>query len=396
MKIKNDKKNKNIVFIILIILAFFKPGILENYKNLNTAFNIYTIIISALIIIYYLSKKRISKLQFIIILQIFMYTFATLLNSRDFYTLIAFYIPFLGISMFSELMIIKDMPKFIKSVTFVIFVEIAINLYTVIKYPTGMYGEGEWGSFKYFLGYDNTSALTVVLGIIFIVMNSYLHKGKLDLKANIGIIIGIVTYLITKAITPLIAILIEGILIFYIFRNKKERKDRIINYKLFCYIALCLFFLIVVCRIQDLFAYFIEEILNKSLTFTGRTFIWDRSINYFLDSPIIGNGVFNFESRQKLINIYHAHSTFLNILMESGVIGFLIHMYTYYLVGRSLDKIKNTKIYKIISIGFLSMFILTLMEVYRYNYAFYILLNLAFNADIIVKKYINNKRKENE
>lgn len=144
---------------------------------------------------------------------------------------------------------------------------------------------------------------------------------------------------------------------------------------------------------QNYFSYFIEDILKKDLTFTGRTYIWDKSIDYFKDSPIIGNGVYNFNDRLKNVNIgiYHAHCTYLNVLMESGIIGFLLYIGILFYVNINMNKIKHTKLYKMISVGFLSVFILTLMDVFKTNFAFYILLNIGVYSSLIYEKYLKGE-----
>lgn len=56
---------------------------------------------------------------------------------------------------------------------------------------------------------------------------------------------------------------------------------------------------------------------------SGRFALWGRSIQYFIEHPIIGIGSFNFSE----YNVFHygeklyVHNTFLEVLTETGVIG---------------------------------------------------------------------------
>lgn len=389
------KKHYKYLITMLILLAFFKPGILENYGLYNTLYNYYTVLISMCIIIFYFSRKSITKIQMILIVQIGIYFFATLMGSKDIYTLFAYYVPFLAISMYSEMMIKIDFKTFMNVLAMVLGTEIFINFITVVQNPSGLYGEGDYGSFKYFLGYDNASAQTVVLGVIFIIINIYMNTKKLGKLGIFTIAIGIMTYLIAWTVTPFMAMIISSILIIYVTIGNKDKKT-LVRYDIFFWLSIIAFIIIVVFRMQNYFSYFIEDVLKKDLTFTGRTTIWDKSIEYFKESPIIGNGVYNFNARLKNSNIgiYHAHCTYLNILMESGIIGFILYIGILLYVNIQLNKVKYTIIYKMVSIGFLAVFILTLMDVFRVNYTFYILINLGIYSSLIHRQYFEGESYE--
>ena len=79
---------------------------------------------------------------------------------------------------------------------------------------------------------------------------------------------------------------------------------------------------------QNLFAFLIEDILHKNLTLTGRTVIWDRTLELIGEKPILGHGVPFYEDRKlqyaietKWINKaagLHAHDRFLETLYRGG------------------------------------------------------------------------------
>lgn len=380
--------------LFLIVLSFFKPGILENYPFYNTVYNYWTLLSSISIIIYYTLKKKISVLQFLILLQIILYGISTLLNSRDFYTLIATFIPLLAICMLSEIQIKKNCKRYLKCLSIIIFFEILINFIFICLYPRGVYGEGIYGSYKYFLGYDNYSALFINLGMIIILLYNYISKGKLTFLGIITILIVLFSYMITWTVTPMIGALVAGILVILVLKfhiNKVSWINKLINFKSVFFASIAFFVAIVIFRIQDNFAYLIVNILHKDLTFTGRTLIWDKSLEQFFSSPWIGIGITDYNVRLATLNIYHAHCTLLNILMEGGVFVLAIYISMLYYVSKKMDKIKNTTLYWILLIGFIAYFIITSFDVLKISHTFYILLAIAVSSPQIQEMMSNEK-----
>ena len=83
------------------------------------------------------------------------------------------------------------------------------------------------------------------------------------------------------------------------------------------------FFAIVIFRMQDRFAFLIEGILGRSITFTDRTYIWDQAMNLLHGNHLLvgyggsylANGV---NVSGKLFQ--HAHNEILNIMLLGGLL----------------------------------------------------------------------------
>ena len=162
------------------------------------------------------------------------------------------------------------------------------------------------------------------------------------------------------------------------YKNKKiESHFKKNTYFLYLIISFAFFLMIVVLRMQDHFEYIIVNMLHRNMTFTGRTYFWDLSIEYIKENIFIGTGYWNMTKRLACQGIYHAHSTYLSILLESGIVGFV----SYYIIliknGFNINKIKLNKVKKIITFAFFSYFIMTVSEVYIFPHLFYLLMLLA-------------------
>ena len=79
--------------------------------------------------------------------------------------------------------------------------------------------------------------------------------------------------------------------------------------------ALILFFAITIFREQGFLSYIVEDVLQKDLTFTGRTTIWDFYLLRILESPMLGYG----SGYRPYLNLF-PHSGYLNIMIMGGAV----------------------------------------------------------------------------
>jgi len=61
---------------------------------------------------------------------------------------------------------------------------------------------------------------------------------------------------------------------------------------------------------------------------SGRFELWDHAINYFISNPLLGIGAFNFSEHYGFDNDkkVYVHNTYLEVLVESGIVGFLFYL----------------------------------------------------------------------
>ena len=136
------------------------------------------------------------------------------------------------------------------------------------------------------------------------------------------------------------------------------------KYILFIVVA---FFSLVIFRLQDVFAPLIVGLLKRSITFSGRTFIWDKTLAFVKMHPFLGGGINTLEVDAKIINAPHAHNYFLQILYQSGILGMTFFLVIVVLLVKHLQHTKDRKYSFIISSTLFSFFILLLAESYGRN-----------------------------
>jgi len=163
--------------------------------------------------------------------------------------------------------------------------------------------------------------LTMILVISFVAISLFLSESRM----------GIFSFLITAVLMYLI---INRI-------SKKSPAERIlIGFTVFmtiCYVIFISFY--------PIFKRFVETVGDSP----GRAHIWKDSFRIFLDFPLFGTGLNTYGfviAKYKTLNVPYsinfAHNDYLQLLVETGVIGFILLIIPLYkLIRYSLEKIRN-------------------------------------------------------
>ncbi len=370
--------------IFIVFLFLLKPASVSLNGEINLIFNIVSIIFIAIIIILYLSRGKFSKLQISIFIFITCIGVSTFFGTKDFGTFFKNYGVILAVSLYTEMLINNDLEKFLKALSTLISIYIIVNLLTVV-FTNGFSGDGTLHDF-YFLGYDNGSVHIIVLGLFVMMISSHYFYNKLTPFVLTIIGCGVLTYYLEWAASCLVSI---ALLIFYvIFIYKRKTMKKILDFRFIFGFTFIIFLIIVVFRWQNNFSWLIVDILHKDLTFTGRLVIWDKTLFQICKHPILGLGVQNEKIRLAKLGIYHAHSNFLNVLLESGIIGFVAFLNVFRVATKSLTRKENmnNEIASICTFALFVYLISTLVEVIMDDYLFYILLNICYFIPFITDK----------
>lgn len=75
-------------------------------------------------------------------------------------------------------------------------------------------------------------------------------------------------------------------------------------------------------RAQNYFAFFIEGVLNKNVTLSTRTIIWDYALKMVKDSWMFGYGAVANNNRYIFVGefSFNAHNIILQILLMGGLL----------------------------------------------------------------------------
>lgn len=125
--------------------------------------------------------------------------------------------------------------------------------------------------------------------------------------------------------------------------------------------------------------WFVEDVLHKDLTFTGRTGLWENAMNLFYNNPIFGYGypTKNWYFRNISTIAIGAHNQIISTMLYGGLIGLSIYIGTIYTSLRNAMKRNNTRSIKA-CIAFVLLCIMMMFETYSMPIIFLLLTFLYY------------------
>ena len=375
---------------LVIIVSFFlllNPNFIEYNLYLNKICNIFIMYTAISIYILYFSERKMSKIQLSIFLFFFISLLSTILVSKDLVFWAKAFFQVTSISMYTELLIKNNLNTFLKSISCLLYVLIFSNFLTVLLFPNGLFSPE-----VYLLGYDNSTIVLLIVGAMFICFSSYYFKKRLDFFSISCLVITFLTYYIRWSVGALIGC---GVLaVFFVFFYKRNKLVKYFNIKTFFWLACILVVLIVCFDFQKYFSFIIEDLFHKSVNLTGRTSIWSKCFIEIFKHPLFGIGMMDYKIRFNLLGIYHAHSNFLNVILETGIFGFLAYIYLWYLVGKSLIIKKEHELANILSFTLFAFLIMTTIDVIESIEMLYVVFILSYFLPFIIREQEKNGCKD--
>ncbi|HHT7188952.1 TPA: O-antigen ligase family protein [Bacillus cereus] len=207
---------------------------------------------------------------------------------------------------------------------------VSLVLYIIGLQYFGLYGGEEREAFAGLLvdrGYprligllDDPNIFIFYNTIFFMYYMTSLHNAT-----NItGLILCVTTSLLTFSRGGILAIAL--VIFVYICMSSFAKKVKII-------IGLALCSIVIFSVINVVIGGQLDDILSKRIADfshdngSGRFTLWEAAFKYYLSNPYIGIGAFNFSNyyEYQFNEKLYVHNTFLEILSESGTIGFLLY-----------------------------------------------------------------------
>ena len=377
---------KNILEICLI-LVLFEPTIFVKFNKANMIFIIGALMsFSYALMIIIKKNEKISKYLILFVLFRVILIFTTIIRHGD--ILKVGYQSVITVALFMYGIIFKEkkeIDRLIDILVKIFALYLFVNIILYIAFPKGLYTEREG---IHFLGIRTRFTEYAIVFIMLCVIDYKLKNIGLK-KFVVYIIIAMLNIILPTIATAIIGITIMSITYMILAKSKIK-----IDYKMLLIIGIIINCLVVFCRIQNIFSSIIENVLNKSITLTGRTEIWDLSYEYIFNKNIIfGNGYpenGNFVFWR--VQLWQAHNQILQILYEAGLVGSILFYYMWIsLMGKlNYNQNKNECIYIIASTTFAFSIMMT-TEIYYYYIPFYVLWLVSYYS-----KDISTKCKERE
>lgn len=367
-------------------IAYLLPFFLSQtvFVITNNAFSNLLLVFKLLVFIYffirYILRGYISTFDISIYSYFAIWFVSVIYNNASLLDYIKEVVVILTLVFIAEDARYNNFRTYLNALTMVIFWEFFVNLICAMIFPNGLWSTisiyGSEATYM-FLGLGNQITPMLLLAVItllfqvsqrrikFCVFYSIILLGNLiymtSATAIVGVSIMIVTYLVSKI-------------------TKFQRFNKVLLGAIILIGIGIVFF-----RVQYLFSFIIENLLGKSLTLSNRTAIWDRAFSLILNSPMIGYGSGTLET---VIGDRNAHCYFLQIIIQTGIIGLLCYIVIFYNALKRCWQRINTDSAKIITSCICGYITCCITEVYAQNYLI-LLLCFAFLVDKMEKVIVS-------
>lgn len=256
---------------------------------------------------------------------------------------------------------------------------IYVNFVHLLTHPMLWVLEGQKDAAGYLLGNNyNQMGCRMMIALATSVLCTKYSKFWIINSIVLGITC-IITLLLVKSMTSLSMIII--FLVYCLIPSSKLRKVGI--YSLLT--VLVLFQVFVVFNGNGLenneFAvYIVNDILQKDITFTHRTDMWDSAMRVIIESPIWGWGFVKeewFTSHMSSF-AYGPHNFILSLFIFGGVLLFAVFIMIVYYTIISVKAYINERIGQYVIFSAVCLYFMGLMEMYPFTIMFYILIVMYY------------------
>lgn len=133
----------------------------------------------------------------------------------------------------------------------------------------------------------------------------------------------ITLYLVDSMTSLLMCLFIDAMLILLAFEIKISSL-----FKGVCLLQVVSTILVVFARKIEFLQIFITNVLNRNMTFSGRTVIWDLAIGHIADTPFVGTGFHRIDDNGLVLsatkNVSNAHNMYLDAAFKGGVLSLVL------------------------------------------------------------------------
>lgn len=379
-------------FIVLFILPFIGINVIDGNILLSSASKMVVSIIGYLMLFenFNYNKNILNiKLILLVMLYSFIILFSAVINNNITMGMIYTNFVYIGFIIYINYCM-KDFKNFINALNILFTLLIIYNLILAIFVKSSYMYIGYQGSQKVFVGtFESRNGISMVMipAIAFILIRSEYIYEKVRNKDILLCFMVLIIILLSKSSTGFI---VGSLLVIYVLLLKKIKINININKLMSIYTII--YTQVVIFRIQEtVFRGFIENTLQKNVTLTGRTLIWDFIMKIIPNSLIFGYGRNDIIAQNAIIrDVTEAHNGLLEILLCTGIIGLFVFILILLNAFRALNK-SNSKISYILSMAIFLYFCIALTEsAFTYTkIGFWILIIISSNIEKIIKQKDN-------
>lgn len=385
----SEMSKKEIIIFLLNFLFIFEPKIFVKFPIIN-AFFVFGIVVCFLRLIYIYLKKDISLPLHFFRIVFFRLSFfvQTLLSKGDILMWGYFSIVLLTMSLLFHLYRFKII-DFLKVLSFFMLIILILNFLTILIFPNGITDE------LYFIGIRTRFTDVIFPAICISFVADYLNGKKCSIMTFLLILISFLTIVKMWIATAIVGLLLLIFIYFILMIFFKKSKISLVIPVL---LALILNYFIVYGDLINSFSRFIEGVLHKSTSLSGRTEIWAIAKQIINKKPIFGYGMYDngnfvyWGYKGGPYGLWQAHNQWLQMMFDGGILTTSIFICFILNSGYYIKQLDNKKV-RSLMIATISIFLIMMItEIYSYTPYFYIILILPYELNCRTKKQCFEKK----
>lgn len=339
----------NIVVFLILQLSLWHGGLAEILPiSMIELWNPLQMMSMLWLIIIFIIKNRIpNKISGVLIGMKLFVSFVAILNMHivDIVELCRYIALILAIDYFTEYF-----NQLIKVFMLIFEFIVYFNLYDLLHTERDIHGV-----FYSALGYDNDFTKYMLCAYFIALLYNLVTSKKL--RSATLIIACHITLLYAGVGTGIVALIVMDIVL--LIKFLKIGNTTVLQSFI---IYLLTEFLIVFARVQNLFAFIIVDLLGKDLTFTGRTDVWNHSINRIFDHILIGHGDMNQITEYLVIGDVYCHNGFLELLFRGGIIHLMLFITLILIIDKTMKNNFDRYTISICSVVFWGIWVTSITE----------------------------------
>lgn len=377
------KISKNFMIYLICLLPFLEMPRFGYIQSINSIFLVFKIASALIVVLLVLKYRNINKLNSFIIVYCFIIIISTIINKGEIFNTISdaigIIVPFFLIDIYLNKLSLRQLllPIVViltiyASITSIQILKVPFNIFVVHglrdNYTSLFYDQ--YGP-VFALGDTKRFSFMILPLVTFMLLLNKNFKKSFFCKICTVYICSISMFILTYCWAVSAMIMLTILIFTYIFLeiNKNYFITKIINAKIFFYLYIILNILLTMTSFVDKFGTLLA-VFGKSITLSGRTYIWQRGIEYIKLKPILGYGVNTELTMNRFWNLVHLHNYLINCLYIGGIILMVTILYILYMLQKKLSSNISLDSAKILSAAYIGFLILSLTDTVEYNILF--------------------------
>lgn len=370
---------------MILMFPLIEPRLFGQIKALDLVLNMWKLFSFTCIVLLFIGKcRKIDKFIIAVICSNLVVFISTVFHGGWIYSALVQVVNIAAMILLVKIMLEEDTMLCFDVILPLLEVLLYANLISIILFPGGMYtdvvGVGYKRSENWVLGLDNAQAPYYIAGLAIAIIRDYYRLGKLSIRSWMLIGVCFTTVLIRQPATAVVGM---AIIFPAIVFPKLFAKSSILNIVSYMIMVVIFFIAVVVLRTQDHLAFLIQGVLHKTLSFSGRTLIWDNAIAVIKKYPWLGLGELTREKIWDYLGQIHAHNIILQTLVSGGILQLCLYIYMHIIIARKLLKNNHNRIASFLAVVLFSMLMMNQMENYQ-TCLWFLVYALAFYSDKII------------